>query len=122
MNSEGDWFHSILKGTRNAYMVCAAMALYEIFIKYALPNLQFTESATYTFSILSMVFPTCFTVFVELVSYFKILKPITKKSLEKQFATKSWVNLLFFLAFFYAGLTAGGIVALALLVILWVAL
>ena len=106
----------------NAYMVCAAIAWYEIFIKYALSNLQFTGSSAYDFSLVWMAFPIIFTIFVELVAYFKILKPLTEKPLEKQFIAKSWVNLLFFLTFFYAGLTAGGVVALALLVILWVVL
>jgi len=122
VESEENWFRLILRGLVNAYMVCAAVALYEIFIKYALPDLQFTEGAVHNLNIFWMVFPIVFTIFVELVAYFKILKPITEKPLEKQFVTKNWVNLLFFLSFFYAGLSAGGVVALALLAILWVAL
>jgi len=115
-------FCLILRGLANAYIISIAIALYEIFIKYALPDLHFTQGAPSYFNMIWILLPISFTIFVELIAYFKILKPLTEKSLEKQFVTKNWVSTLFFLSFFYAGVTAGGIVALALLAILWVAL
>lgn len=120
--SKENHFCLILRGLANAYMVSIAIALYEIFIKYALPDLQFAQSAPSYFNVVWILLPISFTIFVELITYFKILKPLTEKPLEKQFVTKNWVSTLFFLSFFYAGVTAGGIVALALLAILWVAL
>ena len=60
---------------------------------------------------------------IELVTYFKVLKPMGREKLEKQTATKSWVNVLFFLSFVFGGLvTAGGIVGMALLAVVVVVL
>jgi hypothetical protein len=106
-------------------MLCEAVALYEAFVKYGLPELQFvsSDSLPSQFSLAVWIFPTAFTIMIELVTYFKVLKPMGREKLEKQTATKSWVNVLFFLSFVFGGLvTAGGIAGMALLAVVVVVL
>jgi hypothetical protein len=106
-------------------MLCEAIVPYETFVKYGLPELQFvsSDSPTSQFSLAVWIFPTAFTILIELIAYFKVLKPIGKERLKKQTVTKSWVNVLFFLSFVFGGLvTAGGIAGMALLAVVVVVL
>ncbi len=114
-----------MKGFVSAFMLCEAIVLYEAFVKYGLPELQFvsSDSPPSQFSLAVWIFPTAFTILIELIAYFKALKPIGKERLEKQTVTKSWVNVLFFLSFVFGGLvTAGGIAGMALLAVVVVVL
>jgi hypothetical protein len=116
--SDNGWIRQLLKGFVSAFMLCEAIVLYEAFVKYGLPELQFvsSDSPPSQFSLALWIFPTAFTILIELIAYFKILKPIGKERLEKQTVPKSWVNVLFFLSFVFGGLvTAGGIAGMALL-------
>jgi len=124
VTSEHNWIRSLLRGLVSAFMLCEAIALYEIFVRFGLPELEFISDGRYAqINVVWMVFPILFAIVIELIAYFKVLKPISREALEKQFVTKNWVNLLFFLSFFFGGfITAGGIVAIALLAILTVAL
>jgi hypothetical protein len=123
--SDNGWIRQLLKGFVSAFMLCEAIVLYEAFVKYGLPELQFvsSDSPPSQFSLVVWIFPTAFTILIELIAYFKVLKPIGKERLEKQTATKSWVNVLFFLSFVFGGLvTAGGIAGMALLAVVVVVL
>jgi hypothetical protein len=123
--SDNGWIRRLLKGFVSAFMLCEAIALYEAFVKYGLPELQFVppDSPPSQFSPAMWIFPTAFTIMIELIAYFKVLKPIGREKLEKQTATKSWVNVLFFLSLIFGGLvTAGGIVGMALLAVVVVVL
>lgn len=114
----------LLKGLVNAYMLCEAIALYETVAKYGLPELQFVAGDSRPqYSPLLLTIPIAFTVFLELITYLKVLRPLSKEPLEKHFVTKQWVNALFLLSFVFVGFaTAGGVVALALLAIILVVL
>ncbi|MGC9346140.1 MAG: hypothetical protein ACP5ER_05070 [Candidatus Bathyarchaeales archaeon] len=116
----------MLRGMASAFMVCEAIALYEVFMKYAMSELEFTSdgsSPQFYLPMMKMIFPYAFTIFIELATYFKVLKPINREALNKLTVTKHWVNVLFFLSLFFGGLiTTGGIVAIALSAILVVAL
>jgi hypothetical protein len=123
--SDNGWIRQLLKGFVSAFMLCEAIALYEAFVKYGVPELQFVppDSPPSQFSPAMWIFPTAFTIMIELIAYFKVLKPIGREKLEKQTATKSWVNVLFFLSLIFGGLvTAGGIVGMALLAVVVVVL
>ena len=123
--SDNGWIRQLLKGFVSAFMLCEAVALYEAFVKYGLPELQFvsSDSPPSQVSLAVWIFPTAFTIMIELVTYFKVLKPMGREKLEKQTATKSWVNVLFFLSFVFGGLvTAGGIAGMALLAVVVVVL
>lgn len=123
--SDNGWIRQLLKGFVSAFMLCEAIVLYEAFVKYGLPELQFvsSDSPPSQFSLAVWIFPTAFTILIELIAYFKVLKPIGKERLKKQTVTKSWVNVLFFLSFVFGGLvTAGGIAGMALLAVVVVVL
>jgi hypothetical protein len=118
--SNDERIRQLLKGFVSAFMLCEAVAFYETFMKYGAPPLQFASpgSPPSQFSLVFWVFPTAFTVLIELITYFKVLRPISREKLEKQVTTKSWVNVLFFMSFVFGGLiTAGGIAGMAFLAV-----
>jgi len=42
--SDNGWIRQLLKGLVSAFMLCEAIVLYEAFVKYGLPELQFVSS------------------------------------------------------------------------------
>lgn len=113
----------MLKGFASAFMVSEAIALYEVYIKFAMPQIDAILEGQPAFAFFYLIFPITYTAVVELIAYFKVLKPLSNEALRKQTVAKHWVNTLFLVSLVFGGfITTGGIVGIALLAILIVTL
>jgi len=118
---EDKWVRPLLKGFASAFMIVEAIAIYEVYLKVMIPLIDEAVSQAQPFElpIIYMIFLLALTGFIELIAYFKVLKPLSNKPLHKQVVAKNWVNTLFLISLVFGGLmTAGGIVGIALLAIL----
>jgi len=88
---EDKWVRPLLKGFASAFMVVEAIALYEVYLKVMIPLIDEAVSRDQPFELplIYMIFLLALTGFIELIAYFKVLKPLSNKPLNKQVVAKN---------------------------------